>query len=234
MNVVVSFPDARRHFEVQQTRYCRGCCRETGWILVHADVFRGNKQIIQVSRSKGLSRVKNDVRCCSCAVQTLTLPWQSADGISSTNEAYLIHLTPAISTSHVHNGVIRFRNKVRRGTRPVERHSPISRVSRHLECPTHLLFDPMCDVVMARCRWFEEDFGAEVVFWFFAHVQAESSTMLGSTVDTCSCVSPTMDLVFCLKRTWDQMLSYVLLLTFKRNPAPCLVRQWIRVPASVP
>ena len=31
---------ARRHFEVQQTRYCRGCCRETGWKLVHADVFR--------------------------------------------------------------------------------------------------------------------------------------------------------------------------------------------------
>ena len=47
--------------------------------------------------------------------------------------------------------------------------------------------------------WFEEDFGAEVVFWFFAHVQAESSTMLGSTmlgstVDTCSCVSPTISL----------------------------------------
>ena len=31
---------ARRHFEEQQTRYCRGCCRETGWKLVHADVFR--------------------------------------------------------------------------------------------------------------------------------------------------------------------------------------------------
>ena len=29
-------------------------------------------------------------------------------------------------------------------------------------------------------------------------------------------------------------VSYALLLTFKRNPAPCLVRQWIRVPASVP
>ena len=50
----------------------------------------------------------------------------------------------------------------------------------------------MCDVVMAWCRWFEEDFGAEVVFWFIAHVQAEFSTMLGSTVDTCSCVSPTL------------------------------------------
>ena len=37
-----------------------------------------------------------------------------------------------------------------------------------------------------------------------------------------------------LKKTWDQKLSYGLLLTFKRNPAPCLVRQWIRVPASVP
>ena len=58
--------------------------------------------------------------------------------------------------------------------------------------------------------------------------------MLGSTVDTCSCVSPTMNLVFGLKRTWDQKLSSGLLLTFKRNPAPCLVRQWIRVPASVP
>ena len=23
---------------------------------------------------------------------------------------------------------------------------------------------------MARCRWFEEDLGSEVVFWFVAHV----------------------------------------------------------------
>ena len=41
----------------------------------------------------------------------LTPPWQSANGISST----------AISTSHIQNGVVRIRNKVRRGARPVER-----------------------------------------------------------------------------------------------------------------
>ena len=35
---------------------------------------------------------------------------------------------------------------------------------------------------MARCRWFKEFLGSEVVLWFIAHVQAESSTMLGSTV----------------------------------------------------
>ena len=37
-----------------------------------------------------------------------------------------------------------------------------------------------------------------------------------------------------LKRTSVQKLSSGLFLTFKRNPAPCLVRQWIRVLASVP
>ena len=42
--------------------------------------------------------------------------------------------------------------------------------------------------------WFKEDLGSEVVFCFIAHVQAESSTMLGSTVDTCSCVSPMINL----------------------------------------
>ena len=37
-----------------------------------------------------------------------------------------------IPISHIQNDVIRIRNKVRRGTRPVERRSPISRVIRHL------------------------------------------------------------------------------------------------------
>ena len=37
-----------------------------------------------------------------------------------------------IPFSHIQNDVIRIRNKVRRGTRPVERPSPISRVIRHL------------------------------------------------------------------------------------------------------
>ena len=27
---------------------------------------------------------------------------------------------------------------------------------------------------MARCRWFEEDLGSEVVFWFVAHVHDHS------------------------------------------------------------
>ena len=42
--------------------------------------------------------------------------------------------------------------------------------------------------------WFKEDLGSEVVLSFIAHVQTESSTMLGSTVDTCSCVSPIINL----------------------------------------
>ena len=29
---------------------------------------------------------------------------------------------------------------------------------------------------MARCRWFEEDFGSEVVFWFVAHVHDHSTS----------------------------------------------------------
>ena len=52
---------------------------------------------------------------------------------------------------------------------------------------------------MARCRWFEEDLGLDFVLWFIAHVQAESSTMLGSTVDTCSCVSSTMILAILIR-----------------------------------
>ena len=34
------------------------------------------------------------------AVQALTLPWQGASGTSSTNEAYLVPQTEAISTAH--------------------------------------------------------------------------------------------------------------------------------------
>ena len=128
----------------------------------------------------------------SCAVQTFTLPWQSADGISSNNEAYLIHLTPqfqfltfttALSGSGTKCGVVRdlWNGFLQQ-----------AESSNTWECLTHLLLDPMCNVVMARCRWFEEDLGSEVALRFIAHVQAESSTMLGSTVDTCSCVSPSM------------------------------------------
>ena len=28
--------------------------------------------------------------------------------------------------------------------------------------------------IIARCRWFEEDLGSEVVFWFIAHVHVHS------------------------------------------------------------
>ena len=61
---------------------------------------------------------------------------------------------------------------------------------------THCNADVCCGGFMARCRWFEEDLGLDFVLWFIAHVQAESSTMLGSTVDTCSCVSSTLILAF--------------------------------------
>ena len=47
---------------------------------------------------------------------------------------------------------------------------------------------------------FKEDLGSEVVLCFIADVEAESSTMLGSTVDTCSCVSPTISLAIRLSR----------------------------------
>ena len=66
-----------------------------------------------------------DARCCSSAVQALSLPRQSANDVSDSPDS-------AFSTSHIENGVIRIRNKVQRVSRPVEQRSPISRVIRHL------------------------------------------------------------------------------------------------------
>ena len=63
--------------------------------------------------------------CNWCAARAPVLPWQSDGGISSTNEACLIHLTPQFQ---LHNGIVRVRNKVHCGTWLVERRSPMSRV----------------------------------------------------------------------------------------------------------
>ena len=52
-------------------------------------------------------------RCFSCAVQAHTLPWQSVDGISSTNDEYVTPLTPrtlrfkaALSGSRTKCGIV--------------------------------------------------------------------------------------------------------------------------------
>ena len=78
------------------------------------------------------------------AIQVPTLPWLSANGISSTNEECPIPQTRqfqplTFKTALSGSGT----NKVRRGTRPVERRSPISRVIRHLGVSHASLLDPV-------------------------------------------------------------------------------------------